>query len=149
MALFFSMQSANANDPATVISAQSTEDWSNVILGAVPTGVIVSGKDAILEVDLEVDSEIWFQVDHTAQETLTNAIRPGDAESIPVRAATRNRRAEMTIKDNGNGMSGDLISFGMGLLTMRRTANLIRTNFDIQTSPGDGTSIRCSVQLPS
>ena len=105
----------------------------------------ISEKTAISK----IESEIAVQVYRIAQEAISNANRHSDAESIGVSAAIKNHRFEMTIQDDGKGMSEDLVSMGLGLATMRRRAKLLHADFDIHASPGGGTSIFCSVPLSS
>ncbi|MEC5128455.1 PAS domain S-box protein [Verrucomicrobiales bacterium BCK34] len=94
-----------------------------------------------------IESETAVQVYRIAQEAISNANRHSDAESISVSASIKNRRFELAIRDDGRGMSEDLVSMGLGLATMRRRANLIHAAFDIHASPGEGTVISCSVPL--
>jgi signal transduction histidine kinase len=56
---------------------------------------------------------------------------------------------ELSIRDDGKGMSRDPGDTGMGLMTMRRRAEMIDGEFSIQTSPGGGNHIRCRVPLLS
>jgi len=46
-------------------------------------------------------------------------------------------------------MSREPADAGMGLMTMRRRAEMIDAEFSIQASPGGGTYIRCLVPLDS
>ncbi len=103
----------------------------------------ISAEEAISE----IENETCIQVYRIAQEAISNATRHSDAESIIVTVAIENHRFEMTIQDDGKGMSEDLVSLGLGLTTMRRRAKLILADFDIHASPGDGTTIHCSVPL--
>ena len=56
---------------------------------------------------------------------------------------------ELSIRDDGKGMSRDPGDNGMGLMTMRRRAEMIDGEFSIQASPGGGTHIRCRVPFES
>lgn len=96
-----------------------------------------------------IESETAIQIYRIAQEAISNATRHSDAESILVEARVEGGRLELTIQDDGKGMSEDLVSLGLGLTTMRRRAKLLQADFDIHAGPGDGTSIHCSVPLPS
>ncbi|MEM6917083.1 MAG: ATP-binding protein, partial [Verrucomicrobiota bacterium] len=54
----------------------------------------------------------------------------------------------LAVRDDGKGMQPEDDSTGMGLFTMRRRAEIIGAEFDLNASPGDGTAIRCSLRLP-
>lgn len=112
------------------------------------------GIDMLLSISEEntisaIETETAVQIYRIAQEAISNATRHSDAESIRVSAAIKKHRFELTIQDNGKGMSEDLVSLGLGLATMRRRATLIHADFDIHASPGEGTKVSCSVPLSS
>ncbi len=95
-----------------------------------------------------IETETAIQIYRIAQEAISNATRHSDAESISVEARVNGNRLDLTIRDDGKGMSEDLVSLGIGLSTMRRRAKLIEAEFDIHASPGEGTSVHCSIPLP-
>jgi len=105
--------------------------------------LIVQDKDRISE----IENEISIQVYRIAQEAISNATRHSDAESILLTVGIEDHRLQVTIKDDGKGMSEDLVSLGLGLTTMRRRAKLLLADFDIHASPGGGTTIHCSIPI--
>lgn len=95
----------------------------------------------------QISDAISIQIYRIAQEAMTNAIRHSDAELIELSLKIIDGFIELSICDNGRGMSRDPGDTGMGLMTMRRRAEMIGGEFSIQTSPGDGNHIRCRVPL--
>ena len=93
----------------------------------------------------ELDQNVCVQLYRIAQEAVTNAIRHSDANVIELGIGPNEGRLELHVKDDGKGMPKDMVSAGLGLLTMRRRAELIGADFDVHGSPGHGTRIQCSV----
>jgi len=96
-----------------------------------------------------IPDAISIQIYRIAQEAMTNAIRHSDAELIELTLQVVDGFLELGIRDDGKGMSRDPDDTGMGLMTMRRRAEMIDGEFSIQTSSGGGTRIRCRVPLDS
>lgn len=107
--------------------------------------LVLSDRDAISA----IETEIGIQVYRIAQEAISNATRHSDAGAIVVTAAIDGPRLELTVEDDGKGMSEDHHSLGMGLTTMRRRAKFLLADFDIHSGPEAGTSIICSIPLTS
>lgn len=92
---------------------------------------------------------ISIQIYRIAQEAMTNAIRHSDAEIIELSLKWIEGALELSVRDDGKGMSREPAEAGLGLMTMRRRAEMIDAEFSIQASPGGGTHIRCRVPLVS
>jgi PAS domain S-box-containing protein len=97
----------------------------------------------------EIPDSISIQIYRIAQEAMTNAIRHSDAELIELSLRVEEGFLDLCVRDDGRGMSRDPGDSGMGLMTMRRRAEMIDAEFSIQASPGGGTLIRCRVPLES
>ncbi len=85
------------------------------------------------------------QLYRIAQEALTNSVRHSDANLIEISLGPKNGRIELSVKDDGKGILQDTASAGMGLLTMRRRAEIIGADFDIHGSLDKGTIMQCSL----
>lgn len=96
-----------------------------------------------------IPDAISIQIYRIAQEAMTNAIRHSDAELIELSLKVVDGHLELCVRDDGKGMSREPADAGMGLMTMRRRAEMIDAEFSIQASPGGGTQIRCLVPLES
>lgn len=80
------------------------------------------------------------------QEALTNAIRHGHASLIEVSAHYRHGMLSMQVSDNGQGfvvIKGVMFE-GMGLSGIRERAKLIGAQFELASTPGEGTVVRLS-----
>ena len=106
-----------------------------------------------LEIEVEIDSpdrlpimkerELW----RIAQEAIVNIERHADATNASVRWISDGEHGVLEIKDDGRGFtigeSGRVDSYG--LVGMRERAASIGASFEVTSSTGDGTSIRCSL----
>jgi len=88
-----------------------------------------------------------------AQEALTNARRHSGATSVAVELAVEDDEAQLTVRDDGRGFAaGDGeapagASGGLGLAGMRERAALLGGSFQVQSAPGEGTTIGVTVPL--
>ena len=79
-----------------------------------------------------------------AQEAVNNAIKHGKARRIMISLTPSAGKIEMTITDNGNGMSHQPSKpAGMGLHIMRYRAGAINATLEISSIPGKCTTVAC------
>jgi two-component system sensor histidine kinase UhpB len=106
-----------------------------------------SGITASFEVDgdlRELQPEVQLVLYRVAQEALSNATRHSGADRIGVRVRRADRRAELTVSDNGRGFSFDEAGGGLGILGMRERALLVGGELGIESRP-TGTTVRLVV----
>jgi PAS domain S-box-containing protein len=81
-----------------------------------------------------------------AQEAVSNAIKHGKATDLLIRLEAPDPGLRLSISDNGSGFSKAMNpQKGMGLRTMRYRAGLIGGSLTIQSGPGGGAAIVCSL----
>jgi len=79
-----------------------------------------------------------------AQEATHNAITHGQARRVTLSLHCDDRRLELVVADDGQGMPEDAETHGgLGLEIMRYRARMIGGTFDIVSELGKGTMIRC------
>ena len=84
------------------------------------------------------------------QEALANIGRHAHATRIGLRLGREGRRLMLRLRDNGTGfVPGRLPDSGLGLVTMRERAALLRAELVVESQPGRGTEIRVTVPLPA
>lgn len=111
------------------------------------------GERAGFEIHLDCDDgvrlpilqerEMW----RIAQEALVNVERHAQASRASVTWRCDGKQAVLEVTDNGKGFSassGRLDSYGV--LGMRERASSIGATFDLNSSPGEGTTVRCSLE---
>ncbi len=92
---------------------------------------------------------IGAQLYRIAQEAVTNAMKHSQAANIEVSLTlSGDEEIELKISDDGKGMPNDLVSQGLGLLTMQQRAEMIGAELDIRSVTNRGTTIRCSLVKP-
>ena len=79
-----------------------------------------------------------------AQEGLTNVAKHAHASRVDVMLESRDRTVILVVEDDGVGFDPDdpvTLQRGVGVLGMRERAGLIGAEFQLESGPGDGTSI--------
>jgi signal transduction histidine kinase/ligand-binding sensor domain-containing protein len=82
-----------------------------------------------------------------AQEAIGNAAKHAAATHIAVRVRRSGDDLSLEVADDGVGFDQARLgrSGGLGLITMRERAGQLHGTFDIETSPGGGTTVRATI----
>jgi signal transduction histidine kinase len=77
------------------------------------------------------------------QEALTNTIRYASATSVDVILELRDGKAVVVVEDNGVGFNTDMVpeEGHLGLLGMEERAHMAGGSLQIESKPGQGTTI--------
>lgn len=95
------------------------------------------------------DTDVATHLYRIAQEALSNAMRHANATHVSV-SVTRDATAlHIVVADDGSGSSTQPRPDGMGWRTMRYRAKLIGADIKVETKPGSGTTVRCSLPFPT
>ncbi|MBP7737348.1 MAG: PAS domain S-box protein [Spirochaetes bacterium] len=90
------------------------------------------------------DSMVETQFHYIVQESVTNAIKHGKANTIAVTLNKNKGRIHVSITDDGIGIPSDIDSHkGMGLRIMHYRANAIGASLKITKNRGRGTTVSC------
>ena len=86
------------------------------------------------------------------QESLNNVVRHATATEVWVTIRRVGREIEMVIRDNGKGFApsasrSDDGMGGFGLLGMAERARILGATLDVESAPGQGTSVRVHARL--
>ena len=102
------------------------------------------------KVNKKLDSVIALAFLRVVQEAVHNAIKHSRAKSIRVRLSFSDRYLSMEISDDGVGFEIEeaRLAAGLGLISMRERIHLIGGEFNIISSPGNGTKIMTRVPIP-
>ncbi len=87
---------------------------------------------------VDKDSIILFRI---IQEFFSNAIKHSKATKLEVFINYHLDELHLEIKDNGVGFNLEEVTKSSGLLNMESRASLINTNFSLNSSPENGTSL--------
>ncbi len=81
-----------------------------------------------------------------AQEAVTNAVKHAQPRHISIRLAVKPWQIDLTVTDDGKGLPAvDGHYTGMGMHIMNYRARAINGRFKIESTPGEGTRVFCSV----
>jgi signal transduction histidine kinase len=97
----------------------------------------VSGKPS------DVDKAYAIHLYRIAQEALNNAIKHASASMIMIRFSTSSEDFELTVEDDGHGITSSSREGGMGLHIMDYRARAIGAEIDISSGKDGGTLVRC------
>ena len=106
-----------------------------------------------IQCDFQTDGRVCItdhaaavQLYRIAQEAVTNALKHSQAKRIELTLRRESDCLELTIRDDGVGISEPLPEgAGMGLQTLRYRASLIGAQLEIQGSINSGTRVSCTV----
>jgi PAS domain S-box-containing protein len=88
----------------------------------------------------------------TLQETLHNIVKYAEATAVTVRLHKTGDVLIMTVTDNGKGFDVQRPSSnprGLGLISLRERVSLLKGSLEIESHPGQGTTVRSSLPLTS
>jgi two-component system sensor histidine kinase UhpB len=81
------------------------------------------------------------------QESLTNAVRHADADTVTVSLWADPETVTVSITDDGKGMPAHVPGNTAGIAGMRERALLVDGRLSIESRPGKGTEVRLTVPL--
>jgi len=109
-----------------------------------------TGIDTNLDVDLRFETGdeptrltplIETTIYRVVQEALTNVAKHAGAQRVSVTVVERDGAVEIAVTDDGSGFSGEGPTDGLGLIGLRERARLAGGRHDIESRPGEGTTV--------
>jgi signal transduction histidine kinase len=91
--------------------------------------------------DIRLAPALETTIYRVVQEALTNVARHAGATRATVTVVERDGVVEVAVTDDGQGFPEGQDSAGFGLIGMRERVRLAAGRFDIETSPGQGTTV--------
>ncbi len=84
-----------------------------------------------------------------ANEAISNAVRHADATRLVISTQHDRKRFQITIHDNGKGFDAAALRDhnGLGLHNMQQRARLYEGRVDIQSTPGQGTTLTITIPV--
>ena len=83
------------------------------------------------------------------QEALNNITRHAHAQNIAVALEFQPTDVRLTVEDDGVGMTGEQVSGGFGLISMRERAEQLGGSFEIEPRPGHGLRVIAAIPAPA
>jgi len=109
-----------------------------------------SGLDIDLHADLAYENgraptrhtaELEAAIYRIVQEALTNATKHGGAKRAVVEIDEDDRSVRVVVRDDGSGFEPGSRTDGFGLLGMRERVELLDGRLDVESAPGEGTTV--------
>jgi len=91
--------------------------------------------------------EVQLVIYRVSQEALGNAIRHSGADRITLSLRIDADTARLEVSDNGSGFTFEESTSGLGLGGMRERTLLVNGQLEIESRPGEGTTIRLAVPV--
>jgi signal transduction histidine kinase len=117
---------------------------------------LFDGSSTRCRLDLPTDLPAWplppdmrHNIFLIVKEALTNAFKHSRAGEVQVRAKISGRTLEISVADDGNGFNSASLAEGWrnGMGNMRRRAAAVNAKLEVQSTPGNGTTVQFSVSL--
>ena len=80
------------------------------------------------------------------QEFIQNSIKHAQCDAITIELMTNSNSVQLVVNDNGKGFDTQINSTGIGLINMKKRAELIGGTFHLTSEPNAGTQL--TVLLP-
>lgn len=98
-----------------------------------------------------LDHEQELHLYRIAQEALANVARHARAHRVVVRLKLHGRRLVLVVRDDGVGFAAHAPTprDGLGLVTMRERAELMRAELAVRSIPDRGTEVRVTMPVPA
>jgi two-component system sensor histidine kinase UhpB len=94
-----------------------------------------------------LSAEVELVLYRIAQESLTNALRHSDAQSVTVSLEADADSVTLRVADDGKGMPDHLPAGTAGIAGMRERALLVGGRLTIDSRPGQGTEVRLTIPV--
>ncbi|UCC77024.1 MAG: GAF domain-containing protein [Anaerolineales bacterium] len=96
--------------------------------------------------EVKLPSEVEEDLYRIAQEALNNALKHAAASAVTVTIRAEDKAVEIEVVDDGTGFDPQTANTGagMGLITMRERAEKMGAWLQVESTPGQGTTVRVS-----
>lgn len=94
-----------------------------------------------------LEEDVTTHLYRIAQEAVNNARKYAEASQVAVRLREEDDAVVLEVEDDGTGFDPSASSEGLGLRSMRHRAELLGAALTIDSSPGEGTLVRCRLPV--
>ncbi len=152
---------------ASALTKQAIQESREVINSLQPAtlrdlGLVATLRQEMRQLEQETGWKVDFKTDairlprdvetglyRIIHEAITNVRKHADTKHVRVRISSVDERVEVEVRDWGVGFNYNPQDMsrrrGTGLLSMRKRAELLQGACDIQSTPGEGTTIRIEI----
>lgn len=95
----------------------------------------------------DISSAVGYQLFRIIQECLTNVMKHAEASQVNVLLRHDSKKIELSVSDNGKGLSLQGKSGGFGIKGMQERVESMHGTVEIQSQPGQGTSLQVVIPI--
>jgi signal transduction histidine kinase len=81
------------------------------------------------------------------KESLNNVAKYSSAAHVEIFLGVQENEIQLSIQDDGKGFDREIVTMGNGLENMANRCRQMGGNFCLESKPGEGTKITCSIPL--
>ena len=100
-----------------------------------------------INVEKRIKNNIKIKVFRILQELITNNIKHAKASEITIQFSEDKDELNVMIEDDGIGFDIKKINYGLGLTNIEKRLTSLAGKINIDTSPGNGTTIILTIPL--
>lgn len=98
--------------------------------------------------DAQLSHEIQLDLFRICQEALNNVSEHANADFVTIRLKNHGHTVKLTIADNGKGFDVGKTTTQVGLTSILKRAASVNGHIEVDSKPGEGTSISVNIELP-
>jgi len=130
--------------------ADALGDWRAEVIARLGQAGIDGTWDAPEDLPQTLSARAYVQTTRILREATSNVIKHSGASSCSVTAVIADGDFQLTVQDNGDGISDQIdgrLDRGHGLASMKNRAKQLQGQCLVESGPGYGTVIRLTVPL--
>ena len=130
--------------------ADALGDWRAEVIARLGQAGIEGEWDAPEDLPQTLSARAYVQTTRILREATSNVIKHSGASSCSITAAIADGDFQLTVQDNGDGISNEIdgrLDRGHGLASMKNRAKQLQGQCLVESGPGFGTVIRLTVPL--
>lgn len=133
---------------APVMNTESPlSDKIDILLGRYDIADQLKVETEIEDFSVPLTEAVQLVVYRVIQEQLSNVLKYANATELKIKVDSFNQTLKLTVEDNGVGFDMNQKITGIGFENMRRRAQALGGQIDIDSSPGNGCKLSLEVPL--
>jgi signal transduction histidine kinase len=98
---------------------------------------------------VELDQIVSITIYRIIQELINNSIKHAAASSAIVQLTKNEDQLSVTVEDNGKGFDTSILNAarGIGWSNVQNRVEFLKGNLDVNSSPGNGTSVHIEIEI--
>ena len=107
----------------------------------------IDASVVVIDLPEDMDERLEITLYRILQESVANIVKHAEATQVIIQLSGHGDHIMLDVEDNGKGFDLSGSSDGLGLKSLRSRVDYLQGQIDIDTAPGEGTSISISVPV--